>query len=317
MAENPCTLLEAIKYFADPDVSHQTLVELRWPNGVCCPTCGRIDVRFIASRRLWECKEKHPKKQFSARVGTLFEDSPLGLGIWFAAIWQIANCKNGISSYEFARAAGITQKSAWFVLHRVRRAMEAGSIELDGTIEADETYLGGAAKNMHQRSKRRKETFGPTAGKQMVVGILRRKTGKRPSKVKATHVPDTKKATLQRAVRETAAPGSTLYTDNNAAYDGLASEYQHDVINHALEFVRGAVHTNGIENFWSLFKRTVKGTYISVEPAHLQAYLAEQSFRFNERTDDDFGRFRKVLGSIFGKRLTYKELTDLEKTASA
>jgi transposase-like protein len=319
MSENPRTLLEAIKHFADPEVSHATLVELRWPNGVCCPTCGRVDVRFIATRRLWECKEKHPKRQFSARVGTLFEDSPLGLDIWFAAIWQIANCKNGISSYEFARATGITQKSAWFVLHRIREAMDVGSVlKMEGTVEADESFLGGLAKNMHKHSKRRKETIGPGGiGKQTVVGILRRKGEKRASKVTAMHVPNTASKTLHKAIKDHVAPGSVLYTDGWLGYDGLSSEYQHEIVNHAVEYVRGAVHTNGIENFWSLLKRTVKGTYVSVEPAHLSAYLAEQSFRFNERRDDDFGRFKKVLGSIFGKRLTYAELIELGKAADA
>src|ERR1700691_2690147 len=143
MANEPKTLLEAISYFADPDVALKTMVELRWPKGVYRPTCGRTDVRFIATRRLWECKEKHPKRQFSAKVGTLFEDSPIPLEKWFPAIWMIANCKNGISSYELARDLGITQKSSWFMLHRIRMAMAKGSIEkMDGEVEADESFIG-------------------------------------------------------------------------------------------------------------------------------------------------------------------------------
>lgn len=311
MADNPRTLVEAIKHFADPEASHNLLVELRWPNGVHCPVCGRADVRYIATRRLWECKEKHPGRQFSAKKGTIFEDSPLGLDVWFAAIWMIANCKNGISSYEFARATGITQKSAWFVLHRVRLAMKGGSIiKLDGEVEADETFIGGLAKNMHKNSRRRRQTSGPgSVGKETVMGILRRKGKRGPSKVKALHVPNTKRTTLHQGIRDHVEAGSKLYTDAWVSYEGLSPDYQHEVIDHAVAYVRDAVHTNGVENFWSLLKRAIKGTYVTVEPFHLSSYLDEQSFRFNEREDDDAGRFHKVLSSVAGRRLTYRELT--------
>jgi transposase-like protein len=310
MTHEPRTLTEAIKHFADPEVSHNLLVELRWPNGIHCPMCGRVDVRYIATRRLWECKEKHPGRQFSGKKGTIFEDSPLGLDVWFAAIWMIANCKNGVSSYEFARATGITQKSGWFVLHRVRLAMKAGSIEMAaGDFEADESFIGGLSKNMH-RAKRKKAITGTgSSGKAAVMGILRRTDKTGVSKVKARHVENTRAVTLQKEIREAIAPGSRLYTDAWAGYRGLSGVYQHEIIDHAVEYVRDAVHTNGIENFWSLLKRTIKGTYVSVEPFHLGAYLDEQAFRFNEREDDDAGRFQKVLSSVFGRRLTYKELT--------
>ncbi|HZL59991.1 MAG TPA: IS1595 family transposase [Stellaceae bacterium] len=310
MSNEPRTLLEAIKHFAKPDVAHNLLVELRWPQGVFCPTCGRADIRYIATRRLWECKEKHPKRQFSARVGTIFEDSPLGLDKWFAGIWMVANCKNGISSYEMARDLGITQKSAWFLDHRIRLAMKAGSImKADGEFEADESFIGGLSKNMH-KSKRRRVIKG-TGGtnKTAVLGILRRKDNKHGSRVKAKIIPNVKATTLQLYIRNTLAPGATINTDAWVGYRGLQGDFGHQVIDHAYEYVRGQVHTNGIENFWSLLKRTIKGTYISVEPFHLGAYLDEQAFRFNERDDDDYGRFKKVLSSVFGKRLTYSELT--------
>jgi transposase-like protein len=319
----PRTLLEAIKHFADPEVSHALLVELRWPDGVHCPTCGRTDVRYIATRRVWECKENHPKRQFSARVGTLLEDSPLGLDKWFAAMWMVANCKNGISSYEMARDLGITQKSAWFLDHRIRLAMKAGSIintfsDNGEPWEADETFVGGLAKNMHRYSKRRAESTGPgNIGKAVVMGILRRKGKRGASKVKAVHVPDTKRSTLHAEIRYTVPPGSTLYTDAWVSYGGLSHDYQHEVIDHGVSYAQGAVHTNGIENFWSLLKRTIKGTYVSVEPYHLEAYVDEQAFRFNEREDDDAGRFRKVLSSVFGKRLTYSELTGHDQAPPA
>ena len=310
MEHEPQTLTEAIKHFADPEVTHATMVELRWPDGVCCPTCGRKDVRYISTRRMWECKEKHPKRQFSAKVGTIFEDSALGLDKWFAAIWMIANCKNGISSYEVHRALGVTQKSAWFMLHRIRLAMKTGSfLKSGGEFEADESFIGGLAKNMH-KDKREKAVKGRGgATKSAVMGILRRKDKKTSSKVKAKVVSGTAAMTLQREIREHIALGATLYTDAWAAYRGLGADYEHLVIDHAVSYARGAVHTNGCENFFSLLKRTIKGTYVSVEPFHLGRYLDEQSFRFNERDGVDGERFRTVLASVSGKRLTYKELT--------
>jgi transposase-like protein len=316
---DPRTLLvEAVRYFADPDVALRTMVDLRWPDGVCCPTCGRRDVRFIATRRLWECKEKHPKRQFSAKIGTIFEDSPLGLDKWFAAIWMIANCKNGVSSYEVHRGIGVTQKTAWFMLHRIRLAMETGSfIKAGGTSEADETFIGGLAKNMHA-SKRENTIKGRgRVGKAVVMGVLRRGTGAVPSKVTARHVPDTTATTLHAVVKATVEPGSELFTDAHRGYRGLSADYIHETVDHSIEYVRGKVHTNGLENFWSLFKRTLNGTYVSIEPYHLDAYVVEQTFRFNESKDDDGGRFRKVLGNATGKRITYKELAGHGATTGA
>ena len=303
------TLVEAIRHFADPDVTLATVVELRWPTGVSCPTCGRTDVRFISTRRMWECKEKHPKRQFSAKVGTIFEDSPLGLDKWFCAIWMIANCKNGVSSYEIHRAIGVTQKTAWFMLHRIRLAMETGSfLKSAGPAEADETFIGGLAKNMHKARKAKVITGTGGAGKAVVMGVLRRSSKAEASKVTARHVPDTTAATLHPEVKAAVAPGSELFTDTHGGYRGLSAEYVHQVVDHSIEYVRDQVHTNGMENFWSLFKRALKGTYVSVEPFYLDRYVVEQTFRFNERKDNDGGRFRKVLASVTGKRVTYKEL---------
>jgi len=311
MSNEPRTLIEAVRYFADPEVTHQTMVELRWPTGVHCPTCGRVDVRFISTRRMWECREKHPRRQFSSKVGTVFEDSPLPMDKWFVAIWAIANCKNGISSYELGRALGITQKSGWFMLHRIRLAMKAGSFEkMAGTVEADESFVGCLSKNMHasKREEVIKKRRGP-AGKTVVMGILQRKTPKSPSKVKARVVRDVKRVTVQGEVRSTVAPGSTVNTDAWIGYRGLDDAYVHEIIDHTVEYVRGRVHTNGIENFWSLLKRTIKGTYVNVEPFHLEAYVDEQVFRFNERDDNDLGRFKKAARAVTGRRVTFAELT--------
>jgi transposase-like protein len=309
--------MQAVRYFSDADRTLETMVALRWPNGVFCPTCGRTDVRFIATRRLWECKEKHARKQFSAKVGTIFEDSPLPLDKWFVAVWSIANCKNGISSYELGRAIGVTQKSAWHMLHRIRLAMEVGGIDkFDRTTEVDETFFGGLAKNMHPH-KREKLTGTGGADKAAVVGMLERGDADHASRVRSHMVQDTGAKTLQGIVRDNVNPGSMVVTDGWAAYNGLDRDYLHQSVDHKAEFVRGIVHSNGIENFWSLLKRSIKGTYVSVEPFHLDAYVAEQAFRFNERKTNDAGRFRKVLSSVAGKRLTYEELIGHGATQAA
>jgi transposase-like protein len=313
----PQTLLEAGKYFSDPDTCLKFIVELRWPNGVICPRCQALDPHFISTRKMWRCNGC--KKQFSVKVGTIFEDSPLPLEKWFAAVWLIAGAKNGISSYEIHRALGITQKSAWFVLHRVRLAMRTGMFEkMKGEVESDETYIGGKARNMH-KAKREKAIQGRGAvGKSIVQGLLERHSS--PSKVKAKVVPNARKGTVQAEIRENVALGSEVFTDSLASYEGLEPDYVHEAINHAEAYVRGKVHTNGLENFWSLLKRMIRGTYIHLAPFHLQKYLDEESFRFNERLGNDGQRFLRVLAGIVGRRLTYKELTgklDIAETKDA
>ena len=318
MSTEPRTLMEAVRYFADLDVAQAAMVELRWPSGVCCPTCGRTDVRYIATRRMWECKEKHPRKQFSAKVGTIFEDSPLGLDKWFVAVWAVANCKNGISSYELARHIGVTQKSAWHMLHRIRLAMQIGSIDkMDGEVEADETFVGGKAANMHKHRRAKLVKGTGVSGRAVVIGILERGAEGRTSRVRAKVIHNVHRATIEAEVRENVTPGAALYTDSYTGYAKLGDEYKHETVNHAIEYVRGRVHTNGAENFWSLLKRSIKGTYVSVEPFHLGRYVDEQVFRFNERVRTDLGRFKLVLSRVAGRRLTYKDLTTNEHFASA
>lgn len=317
MAHEPRTLIEAVRYFADPDVALKHMVELRWPNGVECPTCGRKDVTFLASRRLWNCKSRHPRQQFSAKVGTIFEDSALPLDKWFVAIWMVANCKNGISSYEMARSLGITQKSAWHMNHRIRLAMKLGTIEkMDGDVEADETFIGGLAKNMHQH--RREKVITGTAGsdKTPVFGILERSRPNKPSRVRAAVLRGVVRKALHGGIRSTVNEGVTVYTDKAPQYRKMVG-YTHATIDHAVKYVEGNVHTNGIENFWSLLKRTLKGTYVSVEPFHLGRYVDEQVFRFNERKGSDADRFSAALSRVMGKRLTYSELTNGALAAAA
>ena len=304
-AKQPKTLLEAVRYFADLDVATEHVAKTRWPDGPVCPACGLVDPKhyYLKTRRVWKCRSC--KKQFSVKVGTIFEDSPIGLDKWLPAMWMVGNCKNGISSYEVARDLGVTQKTAWFMMHRIRLAMQQGSIEkLSGQVEVDETYIGGKARNMHKSKKAEKITGTGGSGKVAVMGLL-----ERHGKVRTKIVPDTKTRTLQVEVKENVVPGSELHTDALSAYRGLDAEYVHNVVDHAERYVNGHVHTNGLENFWSLLKRGIKGTYVSVEPYHLFRYLGEQAFRFNEREGVDGERFQKTLGGVAGRRLTYSELT--------
>jgi hypothetical protein len=311
MAQEPRTLIEAVRYFADPDVALAHMVELRWPGGVYCPTCGRTDVRFIPTRRIWECREKHAKRQFSAKVGTIFEDSALPLDKWFVAIWMVANCKNGISSYEMARSLGITQKSAWHMNHRIRLAMQLGTIKkMDGHIELDESYIGGKGANRHKGDP--KNAPG-TAGKVAVIGALQR-----GGDAVAEVIQNTDTATLDGFAHDVVAPGAVVSTDEHSGYRHLGRTFTHEAVRHSSgEYVKGAFHTNSIEGFWALLKRSIKGTYISVEPFHLGRYVDEHVFRFNARNGSDADRFAAVLSRIFGRRLTYQELTRNAEIAAA
>lgn len=307
----PSTLIEAVRFFSDPDTCLNYLIPIRWPNGITCPHCGGKEHAFIASRRIWRCKAC--KKQFSIKIGTVMEDSPLGLDKWLTAIWLIANAKNGISSWEAHRALGITQKSAWFLLHRIRLAMQSGTMgKLSGEVEVDETYIGGKARNMHADKRAAKIHGRGMCGKTIVIGVLERGT-----EVRTKVIPNTKRGTVQAEVREHVEPGSLVCTDALKSYEGLDADFVHEAIDHATEYVRGNVHTNGLENYWSLLKRCIKGTYVSVEPFHLFRYLDEEAFRYNERKHDDADgtvktdgeRFVDVAGGIAGKRLTLKKLT--------
>lgn len=307
----PKTFLEAVRYFSDPQACLEFLVALRWPRDVKCPQCGSKKVTFLENAKLWKCKNAHPKQKFSVKVGTIFEDSPIGLDKWFPAMWLAANCKNGISSYELHRCLGVTQKTAWFMLQRIRLAMQTGSIsKMKGTCEADETYIGAKARFMH-KSKR---TGVGHAGlrKTAVQGILERTTDTKPSRVVLKVVPNTRRPELCGNVREHVAKGATVCTDALMSYDDLENDYDRQVIDHAISYAEGHVHTNGLENFWSLLKRALHGTYVNVAPFHLFRYLDEQAFRFNERKDDDGGRFVTALRGVVGKSLKYAKLIAAE-----
>jgi hypothetical protein len=303
----PKSLQEAILYFSNPDNCLSYLVARRWPKGVVCPTCGSAKVSFSETRRIWQCSSHHAKRQFSVKVGTIFEDSPIGLDKWLAATWMLTNCKNGISSYEVGRALDITQKSAWFMLHRIRLALQDESFgKFSGEVEVDETFIGGKSRNMHLNKRALRITGTGGKDKTPVVGIMERSGGK----VRTSVIPNRRKKALQAKVRENVTVGSVLFTDALPPYNDLERDYAHKVIDHAVAYVNGNVHTNNLENFWSLLKRGIKGTYVSVEPFHLFRYLDEQSFRYNYRKDmNDAERFDLTMRQIVGKRLTWNKLT--------
>ena len=237
------------------------------------------------------------------------EDSPIGLDKWLAAMWQLVNCKNGVSSCEIARAIGITQKSAWFMDHRIRCMLGIESPnKVSGHVEADETFIGGKARNMHATKRAARITGTGPKDKTAVMGILERGKDGKASNVRTVVVPTRKKKTLQPEVRKHVEAGSALYTDALKSYDGL-TDFEHQVVDHAVEYVNGKCHTNGLENFWSLLKRGLKGTYVSVEPFHLFRYLDEQTYRFNNRRMNDAERFDLAVKGMVGKRLTFDQLT--------
>lgn len=348
MSTEPTTLQQAIIHFSDPGNCVSFLVSRRWPDGVVtCPRCGSAKVTYMEARRLWQCKARHPKAQFSIKVGTIFEDSALGLDKWLVAMWMIANCKNGVSSHEIAASLGITQKSAWHMLHRVRLAMKdanygsklgtpgpsgnapAGDAHAarkewehgDKAVEVDESFVGGKVTNMHKgRAKQLKEDFATSTDYEMrrdnktpVIGMFDRDT----RQVRAKVVPNVRRDTLQTQILKNVKYGSAIYSDSAVAYDTLRQRFVHETVNHAETYVNGQVHTNSLENFWSLMKRNLAGTYVAVEPFHLDRYLDEQCFRFNNRIGYSAAmRFEKVVTQIVGRQLTYADLTGKKRAGA-
>jgi transposase-like protein len=314
----PKTLQEAILYFADFENCKAFMTDLRWPDGkVKCPRCDAEKVTWLAKARVWKCYGKHESPTFSLKTGTIFEDSPISLDKWIAAAWLLVTCKNGISSYEVSRDLGISQKSTWHMMHRLRFALHGGSFEkLTGHVEIDETFIGGKARNMH-KSRKLKALMGSrggVTGKPVVMGMLQR-----GGKVRTSVIGERDKPTLHAEVNANVRKGSKVYTDELIAYWGLEENYAHQIINHAEEYVNGKIHTNGMENFWSLVKRGLHGTYVSVEPFHLFRYLDEQAYRYNNRKHDsgelmtDYDRFKLAMAQIVGKRLTWDQLTGKEQ----
>lgn len=306
--KHPTSLIEAVTFFADPQVCHEYMKSIKWPDGVInCPKCESESVGEIKSRCMFQCRSKDCRKQFSTKVGTIFDDSPLSLQKWFVAVWCIANAKNGISSCELARAIKVTQKTAWFMLHRIRLAMQTKSFrKIKGEVEGDETFVGGRLSNMHKAKRSKRPKGRGTVGKTIVQGII-----ERGGEVKAKVVPNQKRGTLQKIIRDNVEPGTAVYTDSLKSYEGLSGDYIHAMIDHAVKYVDGRVHTNTMENFWALLKRSLAGTYVAVAPEHLDAYLDEQVERFNARKLDDGGRYQRVMKRVSGRRLTWESLTSV------
>jgi transposase-like protein/ribosomal protein S27AE len=302
----PTTLQKAVVFFADPVNCREYLVARRWPKGVNCPRCGSKNVLFMEKYNRWQCGSKHDLRQFTAKTGTIFEESPLGLDKWLMAMWMVVNCKNGVSSYEIHRALGVTQKTAWFLDHRIRLMLgdDYASGKLGGEVEADETFIGGKARNMHVSKRERRITGTGGKDKTAVMGLL-----ERGGNVRTKVISNRKKTVLHAEVKKHVEAGAALYTDALMSYRGLSNDYAHQVVDHAIEYVNGRIHTNGLENFWSLLKRGINGTYVSIEPFHLFRYLDEQSFRFNNRKLTDAQRFDIATRGMVGKRLTYAEVT--------
>jgi transposase-like protein len=316
MATEPKTLQEAILYFASPANCREYLIARRWQDGVTCPRCGSKAVSFLQKYNRWQCAVHHEQRQFTLKTGTIMEDSPIGLDKWLMVMWMLSNCKNGVSSYEIHRDIKVTQKTAWFMLQRIRLALQDGAtVKLGGEgseVEVDETYIGGRARNMHENVKKRRGIGGGGfSGKVAVQGLLDRGGDVR---ARVLGVGSASHETLRKGVREHVEEGTTVYTDEAKAYRELARDFDHQFVQHAEKYVDGKIHTNGMENFWSLLKRGINGTYVSVEPFHLFRYVDEQAFRYNNRATkknplDDSDRFDLVVRQIVGKRLTWDALT--------
>ena len=305
--ELPQTLIDAVHYFSDKERCEELLRDIRWPDGeVKCPHCKSTHVRYMISVNRWKCYAKHKRPQFSVRTGTCFEESAVPLSKWFICLYLIVNAKNGISSWEVHRAIGVTQRSSWFMLQRIRDGLKTRKRRLEGVVEVDESFHGGRYKWMHGDARRQKPR------KTIVMGLYQR-----GGPVQTVVIPDRERPTLHRQIKSSVAPGSKLFTDDLRSYNGLKPFYHHRTVNHTdYAYVDGEAYTNNLEGYWSHLKRCIRSTYISVDPGHLPKYLTEQEFRWNSRTLKDGARFIEALKLVsMKKRITYKQLTQNHKRA--
>ena len=300
------SLMEIMRKFPDDETAEAWFIEQRWPTGVACPHCGSTNVQSGTKHKTmpYRCREKECAKRFSAKTGTVMEGSKLGLQVWMIATFLLSTNLKSVSSMKLHRDLEITQKSAWFLAHRLRRALDRDGDMFAGPVEVDETYMGGKRKNMS--NAKRKELAGTgrgAVGKVAVVGIKDRET----KHVRAKVVEATDKATLQGFVVEHTAPGATVYTDEASAYEGLP--FPHESVKHGVsEYVRGMAHTNGAESFWSMLKRAHMGTFHKMSPKHLDRYVTEFAGRQNVRENDTIDQLGAMVQGMEGKRLTYDEL---------
>lgn len=307
----PQSLLEAINYFSDDAKCVAFLERFLWEDGKPhCPKCGSDNVSKLNFRPAYRCRENGCKKSFSLKSVSIMNHSPLPITKWVPAIWFVINHKNGVSSCEVARALKITQKAAWHLCHRIRKVVSNGSFtKMTGVIEVDETFIGGKEKFKHGMKDKSlaqwKKAQQKHGGKTVVMGMVER-GGEFRGKV----VDSTRRVSLEPEVRANVAEGSTIYTDSLKSYQRLNDVYNHGWVDHSNnQYVKGEAHTNTMENFWSCFKRSIKGTYIQIASFHTDRYLDEQSFRYNYRKLNDAQRFEIAVGKIFGKKLPYSVLT--------
>lgn len=296
-------LPQLLNYFKDEKTAVEYFEQQRWGGNVVCPHCGHDKV--YRTTRGYKCASKTCYKKFTVKVGTIFEDSKISLRIWFAAIYICSAHKKGISSCQLARDLNITQKTAWFVLHRVRAMLKSEAPFMIKTVyQADETFIGGKNKNRHADKKVKESQGRSVKDKTPVLGMVKQSDGTVITRV----IPDTKAKTLKPIINELVKEGSILVTDEWPAYNSIRDKYDHVVVNHKSgEYVRGVYHTNSVEGFWAILKRGIYGIYHYASPQHLHAYCNEFAYRYNSRKITDLERFDRVLTHTQG-RLTYKNL---------